>query len=180
MSQPPYQPMPPQGPPPPAVKPWHKRWWVWALAAVAFITFVGIMAQLQPDRQPASPPTQPSTQATKASTKAEPKPSSEKPSRCVKVKPEFAAAILDGAPKGVTLTQVGDAYAVESTENPGNWFVAIRFKHPAGEDTGVWQSLNLEGGPFRSVDGFSKNFTQWPDSGNAGAPIVDEAKSCLK
>ena len=62
----------------------------------------------------------------------------------------------------------------------GSWR-AHEFLPPDGKSaTGVWQSLTLDAGPFRSVDGFAKNYTQWPDSGNAGAAIVDEAKDCLK
>lgn len=114
------------------------------------------------------------------STKTPAPPAETRSARCTKITTEFAQAILDGAPDGAPLKQVGDGYAVESTENPGNWFVAIQFKHSAGTDIGVWQALSLDGGPFRSVDGFANEFTQWPDSGNAGSSIVDEAKACIQ
>lgn len=102
-------------------------------------------------------------------------------SNCQTPPAELVKAILDGSKQGgAKLTQDGKAAAVQSKET-GSWFVAIRFKHDTGTDAGVWQTKSLTAGQaaIGSVDSFAKTYTQWPDTGNAGADAEGAAKDCV-
>lgn len=152
-------------------------------AAAAVVVVGGVALSLGPEEDfpsasgpsasATTPPASPSPSATTEPASEAPAPAD----RCVDVSKGFGRAILDGA-NDAKLTLV-DGAAVE--HESGNYFVALRFLLDGEGDPliGVWQTLNLETGPIRSVDGFAQEFTVWPDSGNNGSPIVDEARSCL-
>ena len=132
------------------------------IGVVALLAVIGF-ATSQAEPEQAKPTPQRTTQAPQPAAKA---------TNCEAVTDEFAQQIIGEH-------ELVKASAVKA--DSGNYFVAIEFLPPDGKSaTGVWQSLTLDAGPFRSVDGFAKNYTRWPDSGNAGAAIVDEAKGCLK
>lgn len=66
------------------------------------------------------------------------------------------------------------------------YFVAMRFTATGVEDqTGVWATNGLDSGITMSVDGFAKEFTDWPDSATTDAaiastdPAVAVAIGCL-
>src|SRR5665647_85990 len=66
------------------------------------------------------------------------------------------------------------------------YFVAMRFTATGIEDqTGVWATNGLDSGITMSVDGFAKEFTDWPDSATTDAaiastdPAVAVAIGCL-
>lgn len=75
------------------------------------------------------------------------------------------------------------AAAVRSTEHSKAWYVAIRFRGPGIEsgEVGVWATNDLAGGSIIAVDGFAKQFSNFPpDDGfsttDAGASA---ARSCV-
>ena len=154
-----------------------RKWWIWAIAAVVAIAIIGGIAGAFDDPQqpsPAAPVPAETTRSARPATSA-PAPAD----KCEPVAPEMAAGILDGAETG-QLEQVGDAYAVKS--ETGAYFVAIRFRHGAGEDTGIWQTSSLQpgGGPIGSVNSFARSYTNWPDTGNNGSAVARDAERCIR
>lgn len=115
---------------------------------------------------------------TAASTSAE---AAAEPEGCEEVTKDFGEAILDGTPEGATPLKYVDGAAFAAPSGSGVYYVAIRFDDGQGEETGVWAATNLKSGPFRSVDGLAKEFTQWPaeEGIDVTAPGVSEAKDCL-
>ena len=106
---------------------------------------------------------------------------------CEKITKAFGQAILDGAPEDGNQLKYVKGAAVKSTEHEKAYYVAITFDDGTGlsEETGIWASTNLESGPFRSVDGFAKEFTQWPAGDAAGGDMTvadkgaTDAKDCV-
>ncbi len=101
---------------------------------------------------------------------------------CLPVEQALAVKILDGVPHGTAVERgfsVVKAAAVKA--DSGDYFVAVRFKHPDGEDVGVWQTKALDGSAvIGSVDAYAKSYTQWPDTGNAGSKVTNQASACVK
>lgn len=98
----------------------------------------------------------------------------------------MAKAIAKGS-SGVEV-QAGDVAAVKSDDFKEVYFIAMRFAADGGGDeVGVWASNSLRpgGGVLMSVDGYAKQFTDWPDASktdaaiNSADPAVEAAKSCL-
>lgn len=152
-------------------KPLWKRWYFW-VGLVAVLAIIGALSQQGQD-QAAPPP--PPTQAAPATTSPA-GPATKAPAQgCEEVPPAKVQDILGGSKNG-TLTAV-KASAFKSTDT-GNYFIAIRIKHGAGEDTGVWQSSTLDNGPVGSVNAIAKTYTKWPDTKNAGSSGADRAERC--
>lgn len=150
-------------------KPIVRRWWFWLIIALVVIGGLSTCIGGGGDQAAA-----PATTAPPSSTAAETEPADS----CSPVSDDMARSVLDGSKQG-TLDLVRAA-AVQG--GSGDWFIAIRFKHSAGEDVGVWQSKSLDVGQAAvgSVDGFAKQFTNWPDTGNAGSKAERDAKACLR
>lgn len=105
---------------------------------------------------------------------------------CLDVRPAVGKAIAKGA-SGVKI-QPGDVAAIRSPDFDEVYFIAMRFGADGGEDAvGVWASNSLTpgGGLMMSVDGYAKQFTEWPDASKTDAaisgadPSIKDAKSCL-
>lgn len=138
----------------------------WAYVVGAVVVVGGIASLVTPD-QPAATPAPRATVTQAAPTSATPDVA------CLPVSDELAQQIIGEH-------QLLQAQAVQA--EGGNYFIAVQFT-PQGDSepaVGVWQSLTLDGGPFRTVDAWAKQYTAWPDSGNAGAAVVDEAKACIR
>lgn len=107
--------------------------------------------------------------------------------KCEDITKAFGQAILDGAPEDGNQLKYVKGAAVKSEEHEKAYYVAITFDDGTGlgEETGIWASTNLETGPFRSVDGFAKEFTQWPAGDAAGGDMTvadkgaTDAKGCV-
>lgn len=177
----------PPAPPPPARRrnPFTSKLAIGVYGALAALGVVAVIISGDSGTETPAPaptvtvsaPTEPAPATTKAAaptTEAEP---AQDP-RCQPVSKTAGQRILDGG-NDTKLTFVEGA-TIASDEH--NYFVAIRFTTQGDPDpmVGVWQTLSLDGGPIASVDGFAKRYTVWPDSGNAGAAIVDDVKGCLK
>ena len=99
----------------------------------------------------------------------------------------LARQILADSRAGAELTVV-DAKAVRSVELPGTYLVAISFRGPVDEDSGVWASTSLDLGDdsVRSVDSSAVTVTTWPwalvsePKIAVDDPGVDSARSCLR
>lgn len=135
----------------------------WIAGAAVVIVGGGILTALDP-AEPAPTTTQP------PATTSAPRPT--EASECLPVSDDFAQQII-GEHK------LEQAAAAQSADT-GTYFVAVRFTHDAGTDVGVWQATNLEGGPFGSVDAFARSYTNWPPTGNEGAPAQRLAEGCLR
>ncbi|MFW6598131.1 hypothetical protein ACQBAU_16255 [Propionibacteriaceae bacterium Y2011] len=165
-----------------------------AVAAAVSVLALTSCLSLPPEVGATPPPGPVSTEMSEPApsseaSKEEPAPSpTEAEFECLEVTDEFAVTILDGAPDG-TAKEAGykliKAAAVKSPDHKEVYVVAIRFDAPGGDPvTGVWATTSLTTGPILSVDGFAKNFTQWPDgtkqSGITGVePYVQAAKGCV-
>lgn len=103
------------------------------------------------------------------------------PKECEEITDTFAEAILEGAPEGATPLKYVEGAAYPSPSGSGVYYVAIRFDDGQGEETGIWGATNLDTGPFRAVDGFAQEFTQWPteDGMSIATPGAAESQSCL-
>lgn len=107
--------------------------------------------------------------------------------KCEKITKAFGQAILDGAPEDGNQLKYVKGAAVKSAEHEKAYYVAITFDDGTGigEETGIWGATNLKTGPFRSVDGFAKEFTQWPAGDAAGGDMTvadkgaTDAKDCV-
>ena len=156
-------PMPLAPAPVPPKKPsvWRSKPLIVAYVVVGLLLVLGmVFLPDEPEPDAAPPP---------VASKAAPSPAS----RCEPVSKEFGQAILDG---GDGLKFLSGA-AVKG--DSGDYFVALKFSDGGDPMVGVWQAKNLKGGPFGSVDGFAQQFTNWPDTKNNGAAVVDEVKACL-
>lgn len=105
---------------------------------------------------------------------------------CLTVPHEVVKAIGDGAPEGSGFV-AQRAAAVLGTGNE-IYFVAMRFDANGETDmTGVWATTSIgvgEASSVISVDGFAKQFTNWPDAEVAfevspAHPSAEEAAGCL-
>ena len=130
-----------------------------------------------------APAPAPATQEPPAATPApqvttQPRETSDQPDGCSPVSDDMARSVLDGTSGG----ELQPVRAAAVRGGGGDWFIAVRFRHDAGEDTGVWQSRSLEPGQaaIGSVDAFAKRYTHWPDTGNAGSQAERDAKACLR
>lgn len=107
--------------------------------------------------------------------------------KCEEITKAFGRAILDGAPEDGNQLKYVKGAAVKSEEHEKAYYVAITFDDGTGigEETGIWGATNLKTGPFRSVDGFAKEFTQWPAGDAAGGDMTvadkgaTDAKDCV-
>lgn len=99
------------------------------------------------------------------------------PAECLSFAASRAQEILAGS--GMT---VDKAAAVKSVEHKQAYYVAIRF-HGAGVDdeTGVWATNDLGSGSVFSVDGFAKEFSDFPkmDGFSSTDPGAAAAKVCV-
>ena len=105
-------------------------------------------------------------------------PAPTKPVDCLEVSETQAQDILEGV-KG-TAADAGYKLvrAAGLKSDTGDTFIAIEFTVKGDKLVGVWQQTPK--GLTGSVNAFAKSYTQWPDTKNAGAPIVNEVKACLK
>lgn len=117
--------------------------------------------------------------------------SSAPPSRCEQVNADVVNAIMElGAkPEVGKLTPV-KAAAVKSTAFKNVYMVAISFTATGFDgkpEIGVWATGNIDRHSMTmSVDGFAKQFTDFPDAATSDAEIrlgddgVSEAKACVR
>lgn len=115
--------------------------------------------------------------------KAEAPSSPSRPDNCEAITDTFGEAILEGTPKGARPLRYVEGAAVPTPSGSGAYYVAVRFDggDGVGEQTGVWMTGQLDSGPIASVDGYAKEFTQWPteDGLNVATPGARESKACL-
>lgn len=76
---------------------------------------------------------------------------------------------------------ISEAQAVKAVDN---YYIAARFNAPGGdEQTGVWATSSLDGSGAQiySAEGYSHEFTRWPEAPgiDASNQYVQTAKSCL-
>ena len=96
---------------------------------------------------------------------------------CLPFAPSRAQEILGGS--GMTVDKAG---AVKSTEHQKAYYVAIRFHGPGVDDeTGVWATNDLDSGSIFSVDGFAKEFSDFPmhDGFSSTDLGADAARTCV-
>jgi len=104
---------------------------------------------------------------------------------CTQAPQALLDRIATGALDGTGMVPVtGQVYL--SPDYGKVYFVAMRFTATGVEDqTGVWATNGLDSGITMSVDGFAKEFTDWPDSATTDAaiastdPAVAVAIGCL-
>jgi len=104
---------------------------------------------------------------------------------CTQASQALLDRIATGALDGTGMVPVtGQVYL--SPDYGKVYFVAMRFTATGIEDqTGVWATSGLDSGITMSVDGFAKEFTDWPDSATTDAaitstdPAVAVAIGCL-
>ncbi|WP_280762779.1 hypothetical protein [Prescottella agglutinans] len=80
-----------------------------------------------------------------------------------------------------TLREISDAKAVKAIDN---YYIAARFTSPGvGPETCVWATTSIDGAGAQifSTEGFSHQFTRWPEAPgiNAANQYVKAANSCL-
>jgi hypothetical protein len=77
---------------------------------------------------------------------------------------------------------VDKAGAVKSTEHKKAYYVAVRF-HGSGvkDGIGVWATNDLNSGSIFSVDGFAKEFSDFPQQEGFSSTDhgADAAKTCV-
>lgn len=104
---------------------------------------------------------------------------------CIDV-PAVVQESLAGGSNEWTMTPLGAA-AVNSPDFTGDaYFVAMRYEVDGEQNVGVWLATNLDGeGPYLAVDGFAKQFTDWPDADKGqfdvspADPAGKRARNCL-
>jgi hypothetical protein len=135
----------------------------------------------------------PVTTAKRATTTAKPAATTtsaapvKKSARCLDVDAALVEAISSGLKGGATLRA---AQAVKSKDYSKVWMVSAELEGPAldGDDhVAVWATNALDGtGITMSVDGFAKEFSDWPDGSKTDAGTsqsddgVAESKACVK
>lgn len=111
--------------------------------------------------------------------------SASKAADCLTVPDAVSAAIAGGGKPSDLVVKSGAA--VKSTERKDMYFVALKFTQgsDATESIGLWAAANLDEGAntFISVDGYAKQFTQWPDGSASSYKLSmteKDAKSALE
>jgi len=112
--------------------------------------------------------------------------SSETSSMCEPVSKEVMAAIVIGADEGTGMKAIR-AIAYRSPDFTKVYFVAMEFSATGvPNQVGVWATNSItEVAAIMSTEGYSKNFTDWPDASKTDAQIsgtdrsIKIAKDCL-
>lgn len=108
---------------------------------------------------------------------------------CLPVSATVVGLFDDQAQTGTGMKMTGRASAVKSPDFAKVYFVAAEFSATGVDNqVGVWAVNNINATPNAvfSVDGFSKQFTDWPDGAKSASkisgadPSAAAAKRCLQ
>lgn len=105
--------------------------------------------------------------------------STSKPDGCVTLGGDVAQAIVDGFTNSALAIRPSSGRGVQA--DSGVYYAAYRISVAGQDETGVWALDRIDPpGSIRSVDGFAKQFTRWPElAGANGSQSMQDALACL-
>ena len=167
------------------------RW----LTGIACATAFTVAACGGGDADTAAPATTTTSATAKVTTTTEPVSSTArattttaKSTRCLEVPADKVEGIATGLKGGTTLRS---AQAVKSKDYEKVWIISAEIEGPGveGDDQiGTWASngLTASEGLILSIDGFAKQFSDWPDGSKSKAGFsqiddgVKQSRECVK
>lgn len=104
---------------------------------------------------------------------------SSKPDGCVTLGSDVAQAIVDGSTNSDLALRANSGRGIQA--DSGVYYAAYKINVGGQDETGVWALDKIDPpGTIRSVDGFAKQFTRWPElAGGNGSQSMNDALACL-
>ena len=104
---------------------------------------------------------------------------SSKPDGCMTLSDDVARAIVDGSTNSNLALRANSGRGIQA--DSGVYYAAYKINVDGEDEAAVWALDGINPpGSIRSVDGFAKQFTRWPElAGANGSQSMNDALACL-